>query len=168
MSSPVTADTGSEAVLIALADPTRRRILDMLAAAGGLSATAVAQELPVSRQAVVKHLAVLDHAELVSSARSGREVRYTVRTIALERAARWFEELTVRWSSPAARGHGEDVHLVRHAAPRNEGASADVAHPSDGSGAVAAGVRVAGQLADFAYRLVPRPLTAIVRPVLRR
>src|ERR687898_389431 len=54
---------GTEAVdgvLAALADPTRRQLLDLLAAQGEATATTLAARLPVSRQAVVKHLAVLD------------------------------------------------------------------------------------------------------------
>ena len=68
-----------EEVLVGLADPMRRRILDTLASRGGGTATTLAAELPVSRQAVVKHLAVLDRAGLVVGRRSGREVRYLVR-----------------------------------------------------------------------------------------
>jgi DNA-binding transcriptional ArsR family regulator len=59
-------------VLAALADPTRRRLLDVLAARGAASATELAGELPVTRQAVVKHLAVLDAAGLVTGRRLGR------------------------------------------------------------------------------------------------
>ncbi|MGW3917499.1 ArsR/SmtB family transcription factor, partial [Streptomyces sp. NPDC005070] len=51
-----------DGVLAALADPTRRHLLDLLAARGEITATKLAEELPVSRQAVVKHLAVLDAA----------------------------------------------------------------------------------------------------------
>jgi len=63
------------AVFAALADPTRWRMLGMLAQRGEGTATALAAELPVSRPAVIKHLTVLDHAGLVSRRRAGREVR---------------------------------------------------------------------------------------------
>ncbi|SFQ45056.1 DNA-binding transcriptional regulator, ArsR family [Amycolatopsis arida] len=89
--------TGVDAVLGALADPTRRALLDVLAARGTASATALAAELPVSRQAVVKHLAVLEQAGLVSSTRAGREVRYTPRARALTATARWMADLAAEW-----------------------------------------------------------------------
>ena len=84
-------------VLAALADPTRRQLLDLLAAKGEATATTLAEGLPVSRQAVVKHLAVLDAAGLVSGGRVGREVRYAVRPLALGVAARWMAALAVDW-----------------------------------------------------------------------
>ncbi len=68
-----------EAVLAALADPTRRQLLDMLVDAGRASATTLASCLPVSRQAVVKHLQVLTTAGLVERLRVGREVLYAAR-----------------------------------------------------------------------------------------
>ncbi|MCX4632075.1 MULTISPECIES: ArsR/SmtB family transcription factor [unclassified Streptomyces] len=97
---------GAEAVdgvLAALADPTRRRLLDLLAAQGEASATALADRLPVSRQAVVKHLAVLDAAGLVSGSRVGREVRYAVRPAALDATARWMAALAADWDRRLAR-----------------------------------------------------------------
>ena len=68
----------TEDVFTALADPTRRRVLDLLAEHGHGTATTLAAELPVSRPAVIKHLAVLDRAGLVAAQRHGREVRYVV------------------------------------------------------------------------------------------
>ena len=84
-------------VLAALADPTRRQLLDLLAAKGEATATTLAEGLPVSRQAVVKHLAVLDAAGLVSGGRVGREVRYAVRPLALGVTARWMAALAADW-----------------------------------------------------------------------
>lgn len=84
-------------VLGALADPTRRQLLDLLAARGEATATTLAERLPVSRQAVVKHLAVLDAAELVPGTRIGREVRYEVRPAALDATARWMASLATDW-----------------------------------------------------------------------
>lgn len=86
-----------DTVLAALADPTRRRLLEVLAARGAATATTLAGDLPVSRQAVVKHLAVLDAAGLVSGGRVGREVRYTVRPAALDATARWMASLAADW-----------------------------------------------------------------------
>ncbi|GAA1236125.1 metalloregulator ArsR/SmtB family transcription factor [Kitasatospora nipponensis] len=84
-------------VLGALADPMRRRILSVLAAQGAGTATTLAAELPVSRQAVVKHLAILDRAGLVAGRRSGREVRYVVSPQSLEATARWMAGLAAEW-----------------------------------------------------------------------
>jgi DNA-binding transcriptional ArsR family regulator len=89
-------------VLVALADPTRRRLLDVLAAHGEATATTLAAELPVSRQAVVKHLAVLDRAGLVAGHRRGREVRYAVRPDRLDATARWMAALAARWDTRLA------------------------------------------------------------------
>jgi DNA-binding transcriptional ArsR family regulator len=86
-----------DSVFIALADPTRRQVLDLLAAHGQATATALAERLPVSRQAVVKHLAVLDAAGLVTGGRTGREVRYSVRPEALVATARWMSALAADW-----------------------------------------------------------------------
>ncbi len=86
-----------DGVLAALADPTRRRLLDLLAAHGQATATTLAAGLPVSRQAVVKHLTVLDAAGLVEGVKAGREVRYAVRPAALDATARWMAALAAEW-----------------------------------------------------------------------
>ncbi|MGC0420984.1 ArsR/SmtB family transcription factor [Embleya sp. AB8] len=91
------AAEGVDSVLVALADPTRRQLLDLLAAQGSATATTLAERLPVSRQAVVKHLAVLDAAGLVTGGRVGREVRYAVRPAALDATARWMAGLAAEW-----------------------------------------------------------------------
>ncbi|WP_370970815.1 ArsR/SmtB family transcription factor [Amycolatopsis sp. cg9] len=92
-----------DGVLAALADPTRRRVLDLLAAHGPATATTLAAGLPVSRQAVVKHLAVLDAAGLVDSVKAGREVRYAVRSDALDATARWMAALAAEWDRRLAK-----------------------------------------------------------------
>ena len=86
-----------DGVLIALADPRRRQLLDLVAAAGEVTATTLAARLPISRQAVVKHLDVLEAAGLVASTRVGREVRYTVRPAMLDVTASWMNELATFW-----------------------------------------------------------------------
>ena len=91
-----------DAVLAALADPMRRRVLDALAAHGESTATLLAAELPVTRQAVVQHLAVLERVALVASHRVGRERRYTVRPDALTAAARYLMLVAARWDSRLA------------------------------------------------------------------
>lgn len=95
--------TEVDSVLAALSDPTRRRLLDLLAAHGETTATKLAEQLPVSRQAVVKHLSVLDAAGLVAGGRVGREVRYSVRPEALDVTARWMASLAADWDRRLAR-----------------------------------------------------------------
>jgi DNA-binding transcriptional ArsR family regulator len=92
----------SEEVFAALADPTRRRVLDLIAERGEGTATTVAGELPVSRPAVVKHLAVLDRAGLVESHRRGREVLFTVRPERLEAVARRMAATAAEWDARLA------------------------------------------------------------------
>ncbi|MEU3459225.1 metalloregulator ArsR/SmtB family transcription factor [Streptomyces sp. NPDC006733] len=99
---PRAADEPVDSVLVALADPTRRRLLQLLAARGEATATTLAGQLPVSRQAVVKHLALLDAAGLVAGGRVGREMRYTVRPAALDATARWMAALATDWDRQLA------------------------------------------------------------------
>jgi predicted transcriptional regulator len=89
----------TEDVFTALADPTRRTILDLLATHGHGTATSLAAELPVSRVAVIKHLAVLDRAGLVASQRHGREVRYVVVPRSLAETAAWMARLAADWDA---------------------------------------------------------------------
>ena len=92
----------ADGVFAALADPTRWRVLSLLAERGEGTATTLAGELPVSRVAVVKHLAVLDRAGLVAARRQGREVRYTVRPERLDATARWLAGLAAEWDARLA------------------------------------------------------------------
>ncbi|MGB3306940.1 MAG: metalloregulator ArsR/SmtB family transcription factor [Thermomicrobiales bacterium] len=84
-------------VFTALADPTRRLVLERLAEAGRGTATTLARELPISRQAVVKHLIALDRAQLVQAHRQGREVRYSVRAGRLTATAQGLEAIAASW-----------------------------------------------------------------------
>jgi DNA-binding transcriptional ArsR family regulator len=95
-------DAPADEVLAALADPTRWRVLSLLAERGSGTATTLAGELPVSRVAVVKHLAVLDRAGLVEGRRRGRAVRYTVRPERLDATARWMAALASEWDARLA------------------------------------------------------------------
>jgi DNA-binding transcriptional ArsR family regulator len=92
----------AEELFTALADPTRWRVLSLLAERGEATATTLAGELPVSRVAVVKHLAVLDRAGLVESRRRGREVRYTVRPERLNATARQLAAIAHEWDQRLA------------------------------------------------------------------
>jgi DNA-binding transcriptional ArsR family regulator len=86
----------------AVADPTRRRVLDVLLDRGEATATIVAGELPVTRQAVAKHLAVLGRAGLVEGRRRGREMRYAVRPQRLDAAARSMASVAAQWDARLA------------------------------------------------------------------
>jgi DNA-binding transcriptional ArsR family regulator len=89
-------------IFAALADPTRWRVLTLLAERGEATATTLAGDLPVSRVAVIKHLAVLDRAGLVEARRKGREVRYTVRPEPLTATARQLNAIAGEWDSRLA------------------------------------------------------------------
>jgi DNA-binding transcriptional ArsR family regulator len=93
----MTATAEHSDLFAALSDPTRRQVLDLLAARGEGSASALAAAMPVSRPAVIKHLTVLDRAGLVESRRRGREVLYSVRPEPLESAARWMARVAADW-----------------------------------------------------------------------
>lgn len=86
-----------DAVFVALADPTRRQLLELLGDRAAASATALAGRLPVTRQAVVKHLAILEGSELVTRRRDGREVVFTVQPERLVAAASWMTSLAASW-----------------------------------------------------------------------
>src|SRR5215468_2152016 len=86
-----------DAVFAALADPTRRRVLRLVAERGPTSATLLEPELPVTRQAIVKHLAVLHRAGLITGQRAGQEVRYALVPGSLDEAADWIAEIGSRW-----------------------------------------------------------------------
>jgi DNA-binding transcriptional ArsR family regulator len=92
----------TDAVLAAVSDPTRWRVLSLVAAAGEASATTLAARLPVSRPAVIKHLRVLDRAGLVTSRRAGREVRYAARPDRLAATARWMAAIASEWEERLA------------------------------------------------------------------
>ena len=83
-------------VFAALADPTRCRVVERL---GRAPATAgeIAAELPVSRQAIVKHLAVLEAAGLAAGARDGRRVVYRLTPGQFAGAARWMGDVGAAW-----------------------------------------------------------------------
>jgi ArsR family transcriptional regulator, cadmium/lead-responsive transcriptional repressor len=81
----------------AVGDPTRRRMLDLLLVDGHGTATSLSEQLPVTRQAVAKHLAVLDRVGLVRGAPVGRERRYTVDDAQLARAAEQLASVGSAW-----------------------------------------------------------------------
>lgn len=88
----------------ALADPTRRWMVQALIREGTTSVPALSSALPISRQAVAKHLATLDEAGLLErQPGAGREVRYRLREGALSPAVAWLEEAEAAWDGRLAR-----------------------------------------------------------------
>jgi DNA-binding transcriptional ArsR family regulator len=94
--APPAADPAG-AVFAALADPTRRHLIEALAADPGTTATALAAGLPISRQAVAKHLATLGEAGLVQRRRSGRETHFALEPRPLTDAAAWIATVGGEW-----------------------------------------------------------------------
>jgi DNA-binding transcriptional ArsR family regulator len=86
-----------DSVFIALADPTRRRLVETLARGDTVTASGLAEQLPITRQAVAKHLSALRGAELVSSTRVGRETHYKLRPQPLDEAVHWIQMVGAEW-----------------------------------------------------------------------
>ena len=81
----------------AIAEPSRRQVLDLLVSHGEVSASWLAERVPFSRQAVSKHLVVLERSGLISRRKQGREVLYQVEAGGLDQAARAMAELAAQW-----------------------------------------------------------------------
>jgi DNA-binding transcriptional ArsR family regulator len=86
-----------DALWSAVGDPTRRRMLDLLLAEDGGTATSLSARLTVSRQAVAKHLVVLDRAGLVHGVTAGREKKYHVDSQQLARAVAQLADVGATW-----------------------------------------------------------------------
>jgi DNA-binding transcriptional ArsR family regulator len=87
----------ADKVFAALADSRRRELLELLGREPGCSASTLAARLPVSRQAVVQHLAVLEDCSLVARRKAGREVLFSVRPDQLTAAASWLADRASAW-----------------------------------------------------------------------
>lgn len=96
-------DVVDDVLWSAIGDPTRRRMLDLLLAGGPATATGLSEHLPVTRQAVAKHLAVLDRAGLVHPAPAGREVRYRLDDAQFARAVAQLAAVGTAWDARLAR-----------------------------------------------------------------
>lgn len=84
-------------VFAALADPTRRTIIEILIDDGAKTATQLAEDLPISRQGVTKHLNILAGAELVTVVQRGRDKFYYLTPEPLEETAMWLAAAAARW-----------------------------------------------------------------------
>ena len=93
------ADVVDDDLWSAIGDPTRRRMLDLLLLAGDGTATTLGNQLPVTRQAVSKHLAVLDRVGLVQASPAGREKRYRVDDAQLARAVVQLSAVGSAWDA---------------------------------------------------------------------
>jgi ArsR family transcriptional regulator, cadmium/lead-responsive transcriptional repressor len=107
----MTAQT-DDALWSAIADPSRRRVLDLLISHVEVSASWLAGRVPFSRQAVSKHLVVLERAGLVSRRKQGREVLYRVEADRLDQATRAMAQLAAQWDRrlAAIKGLAEAAH----------------------------------------------------------
>jgi DNA-binding transcriptional ArsR family regulator len=90
-------------LLAALADPTRRAVFERLNSKGPASASTLASELPVSRQAIAKHLSTLDSVGLVDRSEQGRQVVYSARVAPLGEVASWLESVGGEWDDRLAK-----------------------------------------------------------------
>jgi ArsR family transcriptional regulator, cadmium/lead-responsive transcriptional repressor len=100
--APATTTGVDDELWSAIADPSRRQVLDLLVSNGAMSASWLAGRVPFSRQAVAKHLVVLEQAGLVSRRKEGREVLYQVEAGRLDQATRAMAELAARWDGRLA------------------------------------------------------------------
>ena len=91
------------AVFAALADPTRRQLVETLARGSAATPTSLAAGLPMTRQAVTKHLHALSEAGLVSASREGRETRYELTPHALGQATGWLAAVGADWDQRLSR-----------------------------------------------------------------
>jgi len=92
-----------DALWAAFADPTRRRVLEALLEEGEATTTSLAEGLPITRQAVAKHLVVLNRVGLVAGQRQGREVRYAVQPERLDDAADSMARVAAQWDRRLSR-----------------------------------------------------------------
>lgn len=90
-------DDRADQVFSALGDRTRRELLRAVSEHGPVTATRLAADRDISRQAVAKHLGVLDRAGLVVPERRGRETRFRADPTALQHAATWIDETGAAW-----------------------------------------------------------------------
>jgi DNA-binding transcriptional ArsR family regulator len=93
------AEARLDAVFFALADPTRRAVVRELLSRESVTATQLAGELPITRQAVSKHLSALVEAGLVASSREGRETRYRLTPEPLDEASSWLGVIEAEWDA---------------------------------------------------------------------
>ncbi|MEM7125203.1 MAG: metalloregulator ArsR/SmtB family transcription factor [Chloroflexota bacterium] len=90
-------DDLEQRVFAALSDPTRRQLVESLASTENITATELANVLPMTRQGVTKHLKILVQAELVQSHKIGREMLYSLNPEPLTKTTVWIANITAQW-----------------------------------------------------------------------
>ena len=105
----------------AIGDPTRRRMLDQLLLDGAGPATSLSEHLPVTRQAVSKHLDMLDRAGLVHATAIGREKRYQVDDAQLSRAVAQLSSVGATWDARLRRIEKIAEAIQNSHVPKKEG-----------------------------------------------
>jgi DNA-binding transcriptional ArsR family regulator len=103
-----------DAVFAALSDPTRRDVVRYLSEEGPVTATELAERIPVSRQAIAKHLSALEDAGLVASSVEGRSRRFRLTPGPMREAMGWMADVGAEWDDRL------DA-LKRHLASRRRG-----------------------------------------------
>src|SRR5579859_1922319 len=98
----VMTDSQAQRIFLALADPTRRLLLQHLCEEGSGTAAGFATRLPITRQAIIKHLVTLEQAGLVTARETGRERRYVPRPEALSTVTTWIGEISAQWDQRLA------------------------------------------------------------------
>ena len=86
-----------QSLFVALADPVRRSLLVNLAEHSPRTATQLAEDYPITRQGILKHLTILEDAGLVAVHQAGREKRYTLTPEPLEELDQWIEDIGAKW-----------------------------------------------------------------------
>jgi ArsR family transcriptional regulator, cadmium/lead-responsive transcriptional repressor len=107
----------------AIADPSRRQVLDLLVSNGEVSASWLAGRVPFSRQAVSKHLVVLERAGLIRRRKQGREVLFRVEAGRLDQAAQAMADVAAQWDRRLAtiKRLAEAAHAETRKGDRHEG-----------------------------------------------
>ena len=95
-------DSQTQRIFLALADPTRRMLLQHLCEEGSGTAAGFATRLPITRQAIIKHLVTLEQAGLVTARETGRERRYEPRPEALQTVTSWIVTIEAQWDQRLA------------------------------------------------------------------
>ena len=90
-------DSQTQRVFVALADPTRRLLFEQLCEEGSGTAAGFATRLPITRQAITKHLVTLEQAGLVTVHEMGRERRYVPRPESLQTVTTWIGDIEAQW-----------------------------------------------------------------------
>jgi DNA-binding transcriptional ArsR family regulator len=103
----------------AIADPSRRRVLDLLVQRGEATASTLADQVPFTRQAVSKHLVVLEEAGMISRRKEGREVLFQVDADRLDQATRAMAEVARQWDRrlDSIKRLAEAAHAEAHRPP---------------------------------------------------